>query len=120
MNFPPDTEFILKMVIIYSVLIGISIWFNRKVGKLEEEGQLDGIKALLVVVGVTYTLIMSAPLIGLWNTFVIGGSFFFSLAPMVRGEVARYLKSRKKVMEDVVSLLKSLKPGNGKKETEED
>jgi hypothetical protein len=111
MNFPPDAELIFKMVLIYGLLAGVSVWFDRRVGRLEDSQQLDGIKSLLVVIGVSYTLIFSTPLIGLQNTFLLAGSFFFALAPMVWGEVARNLKSRGRVIEDTKNFLKSLKSG---------
>lgn len=82
----------METALIYATLFIISIGYNWLVGRLERKNKLGGIKAILVFGGVTYTLTLSSILIGRDAALIVGGAFFFALAPMVAGEVARHLK----------------------------
>jgi hypothetical protein len=106
----PGMSFLLNtnwtVLLIYATLFCISLWYNKKVAWLEDKGHLDGIKALLVVGGIAYTLFLSVPIVGFEDTLLLGGSFFFALAPMVWGEVSRFIKNR----EDAVKIFESARP----------
>jgi hypothetical protein len=82
----------METAFIYTALFCISLVYNAIVGHLEKKNKLGGIKALLVYGGVTYTLTLSAFLVGRDAALLVGGAFFFALIPMVAGEVIRHLK----------------------------
>ncbi len=80
--------------ITYFVLFLIGLFYNRLVTWLDKKGMLDALKALLVVGGCAYTIVLSAPLIGLENAALVGGAFLFALLPVTIGDLFRYLSAR--------------------------
>ncbi|MCP4422025.1 MAG: hypothetical protein GY805_35875 [Chloroflexi bacterium] len=84
-----------KLILVYILLLLIGIIYNRLVDRLERDGLLSGLKAFLVVGGCTYTIVLSAPLIGLEHTAIIAGSFVFALLPVTVGEIKRHLATQK-------------------------
>lgn len=82
----------METALIYATLFTMSLGYNALVGHLERKNKLGGRKAILVLGGCTYTLSLSAWLVGRDAALIIGGAFFFALIPMVSGEVIRHLK----------------------------
>lgn len=82
------------IIIIYVALFIVSIFYNELVAWMEREGFLSGYMAVLVVGGVTYVLVALSLVIPPETLIIIAGAFIFSLAPMVWGDVSRYLNAR--------------------------
>lgn len=84
-----------SIILVYVVLFVASCFYNKLVSHLEKNGLLDGLKAILVVGGVIYTLVLVSPIVGSEASLIVAGGFVFSLAPMVWGDISRNLEARK-------------------------
>jgi hypothetical protein len=108
------TMTLLSALLVYALLAAVSIGFNAWLDGQPRERRPDGMTAALVVVGVAYTLLGGALVVGLtlpellghaatlgaatWLTVIIaaeyGLAFVASGAPMVWGEMLRSYRSR--------------------------
>lgn len=89
-----DKNRLRPVIAAYVVLFVISVVYNHLVGWLERNGLLDGLKAILVVFGVAYTLLVISPIVGARATLVLIGGFFISLVPVTVGDISRHLEAR--------------------------
>ena len=74
------------------ILMALSIALNELVTWLDDRH--EGYTSLLVVVGVGYTVIAAAFVIGIGNALVIAMLFVASGIPMVGGEIFREIRKR--------------------------
>lgn len=79
---------------VYAALFVTSIFYNRLVAWMEKEGLLNGYMALLAVGGVLYTVVGIAFILPPETIVIMAGAFISALAPMVVGDVSRYLNAR--------------------------
>lgn len=99
--------FWLALLCCYVALLAFGFWFDRHVGKQEQRNRLDGSVALMVVIGVSVTLLMvtpvvvtflwqfgSAPVNGLFVMLLVMGGFVCSGFRMFFGSMERYYQRR--------------------------
>jgi hypothetical protein len=83
-----------SIIAAYVALFALSIVYNWLVAWLEKNALLDGLKAILVVFGVAYTLLVVSPIIGSEHALIVAGAFLFSLLPVTFGDIKRHLEAR--------------------------
>lgn len=105
-------EIDVKFVSVGVILLIISIFYDKFVAKLEAKGHQDGFVPILVVVGVFYTLTLSALIVGWTPAILIGILFIFSGAPMIAGSINRYWIGKEREEERLSDLADRL--GQGK------
>ena len=83
-----------KIAAVLMILAGLGTAYNWAVAKLERSRYHRFVNtALLVVVGVAFTVILSSLLIGLSNAMLIGACFMASGLPMFLGSYIRQIQS---------------------------
>jgi len=83
-----------ELTITYLGLFLFSWGYNTLVAWLERKGYHDGYVSLMVVGGVTYTVLTATWLIGIEASLILGGAFVSSGAPMIIGSIARHITQR--------------------------
>ncbi len=97
-------------------LIGLNLvsWgYNALVAWLEEKGYHDGFVSLMVVVGVSYTVLATAWLIGSQALVTLTLAFVASGIPMIVGSISRYIRERREEEKYLINHARKLN-GNGK------
>lgn len=77
------------------VAAGFGHVYNKFVTRIEEEWEENSATADLVVFGVTVVLLLSAPIVGVWQTIYLFGMFAAAGAFMAYGSKHRYNKRRR-------------------------
>lgn len=93
------------IAVVLGVLTGTGILYNWFVAWLQRKGYDEGYTALLVAVGVMFTLAGASCLVGIQAIIIITWCFVASGTPMILGDVWRYVRSR----EDVAKLINNAK-----------
>jgi hypothetical protein len=82
-----------------AVLVGlhaVSWGYNAMVAWFSRNGYSDGYTAIQVVVGVLYTLAGLALVMRVEDVLLVCGGFIASGIPMIIGDLARYVKMRRR------------------------
>lgn len=87
--------------VVLGTLFGFGIAYNYFVSRLNRRGWSEGYTAMLVVVGVSITVIGSIAMIGMTNALYMLAAFVASGLPMIAGDVLRHVRKREKQLESL-------------------
>ena len=79
---------------VFVILILLGIGYNALVSWLERTHRLEGFVSLVVAIGVTWTLIGAALVVGVGHALTVALLFCASGGPMIWGSIARYVEQR--------------------------
>lgn len=100
------------LLAIIAALIIFGIFFDRIVGRIEDDDPDHGYTAIWVVIGVLVTVAASAFLVGWWNALLVLLAFAASGAPMILGSIRRHLRNRRRDRRAIVSQFEEITRGN--------
>lgn len=83
-----------RFLIAAGTAFGISCLYNVIVDRLERAGRMEGIKALLVIIGATYTTLAMGAFLRREQVLKVLGTFLIALIPMLWGDINRSIEYR--------------------------